>query len=918
MIDKKTIFFHAFRAVPVCIIFGFGVMPLAARAAGTIEEVGQVEARQEGIRRQASRAVDELDAIIAEFDDSDLGAQGDLKTLRAIRSVLNRLSDQDMVRVIGLLQAVPAQTDGEQSKRTALDAYVGQKGIILQLRQLVLEFQSRQQLLEISLRFTDLAERQNDNVRMLRRSLRPQKFASPGSGEESIRIQLGLQQAQQSAIRDETAALLTKLQRLSSDAAGDARNEARVRGAIDDAKNSNVLNLIGRAADELVAMRLDTAAGNERAARDELRTLARLLAPARDAEEILHDALQRLKAQEISEAAVMDQAGRLPPKGGTDPGIELEDQQVDTLDSIGMIRTDIASLAPDAAKNLDAAMGKIQESRPPLLQGQQDLAAIAENSAVHYLKSAEAEIAATIEQLARDKRKDDIKADPIADAQDIKAKVDDLQETQRGLATQTPAANDPAKIAALAEKQAEVAGQTKALADRALTSDPRAAASLNNAAGDMAAARDQLGKNADIKTAAGEQQSAQQQLTNASATLGQQIAAALQAQKELPQLTAQSVRIGKMIGEEAYIHAQTATLNAQHEAGTLTDSKAAAAPIAARQNENAMVGHQIKDDLPPSASETAGALDDADAEQDRATKALAGGLVENAMHAEQKALIALVHAKDAVDQQIATDQAKLNEADVQGARAAALTAAQQAVDKARAQIDAGADALARSAGGSTQKHAGSAAKEANSAAHPSPMAEAGAQLHQVAEQLARATAENAGQVPETVAQNLADATIATAAAAAHAGVGNQTAAQQEAGEAQDALESARAAITLALAGLGATKPQTASPAPGDGAQQANTIKSHDQASADPSAIGAPQAGQASQISQVAGDGIDGNGRGDARSGGQAAPPGASGFVALPPRERQAIQQSSREKYPEEYSDMIEQYLKNVSDQESKK
>ena len=38
------------------------------------------------------------------------------------------------------------------------------------------------------------------------------------------------------------------------------------------------------------------------------------------------------------------------------------------------------------------------------------------------------------------------------------------------------------------------------------------------------------------------------------------------------------------------------------------------------------------------------------------------------------------------------------------------------------------------------------------------------------------------------------------------------------------------------------------------------------------------------------------------------------FLGLPARDREAIQQSQAEKYPEEFATMVEQYMKNLSDE----
>jgi hypothetical protein len=64
-----------------------------------------------------------------------------------------------------------------------------------------------------------------------------------------------------------------------------------------------------------------------------------------------------------------------------------------------------------------------------------------------------------------------------------------------------------------------------------------------------------------------------------------------------------------------------------------------------------------------------------------------------------------------------------------------------------------------------------------------------------------------------------------------------------------------------------------------------------------------------------GDGKDGNwaGAGSA-NGARSGTTGSSSFVGLPKRDRAAIQQSQAEKYPQEYGPLVEQYLKNLSDQ----
>jgi hypothetical protein len=58
-----------------------------------------------------------------------------------------------------------------------------------------------------------------------------------------------------------------------------------------------------------------------------------------------------------------------------------------------------------------------------------------------------------------------------------------------------------------------------------------------------------------------------------------------------------------------------------------------------------------------------------------------------------------------------------------------------------------------------------------------------------------------------------------------------------------------------------------------------------------------------------------DGRNDAVSTG--GPRGASGYAAMPQRDRDAILQAQKAKYPPEYGPLIEQYTRGIADKEGK-
>ena len=67
-----------------------------------------------------------------------------------------------------------------------------------------------------------------------------------------------------------------------------------------------------------------------------------------------------------------------------------------------------------------------------------------------------------------------------------------------------------------------------------------------------------------------------------------------------------------------------------------------------------------------------------------------------------------------------------------------------------------------------------------------------------------------------------------------------------------------------------------------------------------------------------GNGNKGNWDADGGDGARNMVTGSSSFTRLPSRDRAAIQQSQNEKYPQEYGPLVEQYLRNLSDQSTDK
>ncbi|MBM3846706.1 MAG: hypothetical protein FJ405_10550 [Verrucomicrobia bacterium] len=160
-----------------------------------------------------------------------------------------------------------------------------------------------------------------------------------------------------------------------------------------------------------------------------------------------------------------------------------------------------------------------------------------------------------------------------------------------------------------------------------------------------------------------------------------------------------------------------------------------------------------------------------------------------------------------------------------------------------------------------------------------------------------------GGLPQAAQKELESAQENLDSGEAEAGAQQGGPAQSSAQKASQHLAQAQAAIALAQSGLGSDNQQQASNSQGQGKKpgQGQTRRSKES-----------QPGPS-------GDGREGNWRGQ---GGADGPTqnvtGSSRFTGLPARDRAAIQQSQSEAYPQEYAPLIEQYLRNLSDQSEPK
>ena len=130
----------------------------------TAERLLQQELKQEQLKTTTQRVTVQLGVIIEEYERNGL-AGDDVNVLKSIRSVLGRLGDKEMEKVVQLLQLTRTATDLSASRQSGVEASSKQKFITIQLRQLLLEYKRKQALAALAGRFAALSRRQGDNLK---------------------------------------------------------------------------------------------------------------------------------------------------------------------------------------------------------------------------------------------------------------------------------------------------------------------------------------------------------------------------------------------------------------------------------------------------------------------------------------------------------------------------------------------------------------------------------------------------------------------------------------------------------------------------------------------------------------------------------------------------------------------------------
>ena len=953
------------------------------------ERLLQNQLKQQQIQRTTQRVGEQLSGIIGEFERNGINGE-DVKVLRAIRTVLGRLSEKEMTQVVTLLEQALKSGDDANAKKDVTQAYSGQKTIITQLKQLLLEYQRQQALYEMSIMLRGLAARQSVNMRVgvwLARQSDSRPLANYGEDEKRY---LQQQEIDQIALRDEVAQVLGKLERLAKESDGTATGE-RPKAALDEAKKGGLMTALNGSAEDLKNGRLLSATGNEKKARDQMRDVARTLLLSKDLVDLLRAAIQETESAILQQKQVLEQTRKMERK---DDPREAEDKQFEVVDNTDLIRRDINDVATTAASYFRNALDRMQEARAILNQGNDTKFKVRETplkqtDAIANLEQARR---ALQEQLAKAEQEAQKPESVLANLHELQKQVQELIKKEEKLKEETALAEKkPQDLRDKAPQQGEIRDATQDVQQKAASDAPEAAQALNDAATQMEKAQKDLARSKNSPEA---EQAAVEALKKAETELGEKIAKLEKDEKQLAELEKLLEKVEVVIKEEQTIRLDTAKnaikpetkpadqiAKKQQTTGekTAEAQKEAQEPVPSAAEHLAQAKEQMndskakldeaksKDAQPPqnkAIKELYAAKKDIEAKMDELKKELGkesdnSKNLADAQAALEKAQKEVNDAQqqmanpdgllDALQKQQQAIADSLNEAaqsapspKTQQAQKDAAQAAQQlaqndlksavgSMQKAQEGIEAAQAGDKKPPGekkpngqpdkpslpqlGEQQAEVKKLAENllaAQEAVSEQAMQQAAQSLEQALNDVSPIAAGEAGQLPQAAQDAVQAAQDALTQAAAQAAGQQAKPAQANAAQAAQALAQAQAALSLAQAGLSSEMAQGQQPGQGEG-QQPGQGQSPGQGQGQGKDGQKPGPGKGTPPPKGSGKDGNWNGQGGA-DGAHRAASGTGTFIGLPKRDRAAIQQSQAEKYPQEYGPLVEQYLKNLSDQ----
>ena len=369
-------------------------------------KIAQQRSGQIGVSDSLNRIKTQLDNVIDEYTRNELKGD-DLNALKRFRSLLRNLTEKDIVKILEQLKKSNLLHENNKND-TALIAFDSQKNVITVLNTIYLEWQQEQIFRELSERFKKLSDTQRSNMRQAVKAAQSHSEIIPTNPSEEFKVEIRIQELDQNGINDESQALIKTIEDLYKKLSRYIEPRPSLALKI---INTDLKPALQGSIKDIKDYKLANAALKERKSYIAMINIARVLAPKRDDEEIIRQALRDVEETIMEQQGILDDTNALDESENPIPE-ELAQDQADLVDNTDFIRQDIAQLVPTAAHQLSLSTDNQQEARAALNEATNNLTATAETAATEQqaalenLSEAQAALEEALEQFTEGEDED--------------------------------------------------------------------------------------------------------------------------------------------------------------------------------------------------------------------------------------------------------------------------------------------------------------------------------------------------------------------------------------------------------------------------------------------------------------------------------------------------------------------------------
>jgi len=872
-----------------------------AAPAASSAAIGDKKADQARLKERTQQIIQQLDAIILEYERN--GLVGDqVEDLKKTRLLLSNSSLEEMRKILNKLDQ--AQTAGSDSEARGflMGAYSGQLAVLVQLRDMVNEYNQKRDVTAVPAILQELVQRQEGNMEAaisLAQSIKPGKPLN-----EYHIASMDSQYEEQRDLAEQFNYVISTIEIIASN--GDPETANLYKGALSFIQQKRIVGNLAGAREALDQNQAFSAVSYEKASLTGMKELIAYLTPKPPRSERLMQLAERLE-KVIEEQTLIARDAENKVSRLHDMNSIASHQGVILQESLSIYETAQVE-APDAAGPIYRGMSEMRKARrlmPDRDENTRRGAAVPALKAVSFLEEALGLLQQAAEEAAQQEQQQG-QQDQQEQLADFAAKLQKLIQWQTALNVQTRRREKTGgDLAGLKTEQDRIRNSTNYLQKDAQASNPEPAEILGRAAIKMTSASGNMGQRGRGALVLSAQDEALELLLLAAQQTANEQAAQEEQMAEENQQGANEEQLAQ--ADNALDEAEQATndaindLDQGNEDEALENIEDALEALEGADEEQQAQNEQGQE------GEEGEEGDDAQAQNEQGQEAQEGEEGEEGEAGEE--MQAEAEGEDGEEGQEAGEEMQAEAEGEEGEEG------EMPGEEMQAEAEGEEGEEGEMPGEEMQAEA--EGEEGEEGEMPGEEMQAQAEGEEAEGEQPR------GELPPEAQQAIEQAHAALEAAENSLEQGNTEAAKAQAQEALDAIHQAKKAVGEAQAEaesgelVAEIEAQQAGGEMQEGEQAAGGEAQEQKGEPGESTAEAEGEGESEEMAEASDtDDPDDEGKLSSTGAKETTPGqnilGEGEFTGLPEREREAIRQSMGESYPEEYRAMIEQYRRNLA------